>query len=282
MAVLPPRELFERPMGLLQSEAIVAAWHHTGAVAFQTAEYPITAPVPAAQRKEPAPPAGARRALPGFEMQVEIDASSGAPRIVDAWGSSVGLAPWGNDLRTFVDVNRSIFGVPADRRVRVVFADGHRDDVELQYPNGAVSEGGLGAETPGDSAHGPELVDGPDHRFRVRNRLPPVSPAFSALPTLSAEDAVAQFVDGAPYVELVPLRNMQSRDKKPLLARLVVTRARNGTSLLAWKLRFRYPCWSWGLPPSEPARLSEREGNAYVDAHSGVVYRDGVGWGSVR
>ena len=194
MAVLPPRELFERPMGLLQNEAIVAAWHHTGAVAFQTAEYPITAPVPAAQRKEPAPPAGARRALPGFEMQVEIDASSGAPRIVDAWGSSVGLAPWGNDLRTFVDVNRSIFGVPADRRVRVVFADGHRDDVELQYPNGAVSEGGLGAETPGDSAHGPELVDGPDHRFRVRNRLPPVSPAFSALPTLSAEDAVARFV----------------------------------------------------------------------------------------
>ena len=40
--------------------------------------------------------------------------------------------------------------------------------------------------------------------------------------------------------------------------------------------------WSWGLPPTEPTRLSEREGNVYVDAHSGVVYRDGFGWGSVR
>ena len=116
----------------------------------------------------------------------------------------------------------------------------------------------------------------PENTFR------PDSPAFSALPTLSAEDAVARFVDGAPYVELVPLRNLQSKDKKPLLAKLVVTRARNGTSLPAWKLRFRYPCWSWGLPPTEPTRLSEREGNAYVDAHSGVVYRDGFGWGSVR
>ena len=268
-------------MGLLQNEAIVAAWHHTGAVAFQTAEYPITAPVPAAQRKEPAPPAGARGVLSGFEMVVETDASSGAPRIVDAWAGLIDRPPWGHDIRSFVDAHRAIFGVPADRRVRVAFTDGDRDHVELQYPNGAVSEGGVGVSAP-PGPNSPEWSDSTDRGYRVRNSLPPDSPAFSALPTLSAEDAVARFVDGAPYVELVPLRNLQSKDKKPLLAKLVVTRARNGTSLLAWKLRFRYACWSWGLPPSVPARLSEREGDAYVDAHSGVVYRDGFGWGSVR
>ena len=100
---------------------------------------------------------------------------------------------------------------------------------------------------------------------------------MSSIPALSAEEGIERFMAVAPYVSLVPLFSSPTMER-PLVSNLVVIRARNGESKLVWKVRYRYPCWRWGPAPVD-AILADLEGDAYVDAHSGVVYRGEVAWG---
>jgi hypothetical protein len=267
MPTLPPRSAFERPTPMFQAEAIAAALLSRESIAFLAIEGA------GAKSSRAEPSAAAQRALAGFRLTVTTDAMSGVARVTEAHAYPNVRLPWGNDFRGFVDSNRAIFGLPTDKRVRVAQVAGLPHEVELRYPNGAVSEGRLGVNDPADRARAPQLSDQPSPEYHLVNPLPADSPSLSSIPALSAEEGMERFIALAPYVSLVPLVSSPTmEEKRPLATKLVVIRARNGESKLVWKVRYRYTCWRWGPAPVDAA-LAEGEGEAYVDAHSGVVYR---------
>lgn len=268
MPTLPPRSAFERPAPIVfQAEAIAAALLSRESNAFLAIEGA------GAKSSRAEPSAAAQRALAGFRLTATTDASSPVARVTEAHADPNVRLPWGNDFRGFVDSNRAIFGLATDKRVRVAQVAGLPHEVELRYPNGAVSEGRLGVGLPADRARAPQLSDQPSPAYHLVNQLPADSPSLSSIPALSAEEGLERFIAVAPYVSLVPLVSSPTMDeKRPLATKLVVIRARNGESKLVWKVRYRYTCWRWGPAPVEAA-LAEGEGEAYVDAHSGVVYR---------
>lgn len=237
MPDLPARALFERTEGPHQAEAIAAARALRETMLFleREKEASVLTPPPVSRRLD------FERALPGFSLVLGRlggakwgpgERDSTAARVVSAIASNDVRVPWGRDFRGFVDRHRGLFGIRADRRVRVV--EDEEERVRLEYPNGALSDGrvvtletyvGRGTCLPTDIPDGNE----------IRSNLPLDEAHLSDAPAFSAEEALRRFLDIAPYV---------STDSEPPV-RLVIATGRTGTSRLVWRVSYHYECLLW-------------------------------------
>jgi len=237
MPNLPPRGLFERADGPRQAEAIVTGIAFRDQMLFLEREKEAAGLTPLPPPRSPA----FERELPGFELVLGYTSSgakagpgarlSQASRVVSAAAGLKVPLPWGRDFRAFVDRHRSLFGVRADGRVRLVKDDD--DYVHLEYPNGAVSDGFIGAFVTRERVPCREPGDPIGHE--IRNNLPVDEPQLSAEPALSAEEALQRFHDIAPYVS--------TASEPPV--RLVVASSRTGAARLVWRVSYHYDCWWW-------------------------------------
>ena len=237
MPYLPARALFERAEGPRQAEAIAVALAFRETMLFLEREKEASVLTP--------PPVGRRpdfeRALPGFSLVLgRLGGTNWGPRerdrtaarVVSAIASNDVRVPWGRDFRGFVDRHRGLFGIRADRRVRVVEDDEER--VRLEYPNGALSDGRvvtLETYVGRGTCLRTDIPDGNE----IRSNLPLDEAHLSDAPAFSAEEALRRFLDIAPYV---------STDSEPPV-RLVIATGRTGTSRLVWRVSYHYECVSW-------------------------------------
>lgn len=237
MPDLPARALFERAEGPRQAEAIVAVSEFRDRQLFLEHEREVIARARSPIPRHPA----FERALPGFKLELEplspaATRGSGGhertgARVVSASGPIDAPAPWGRDFRGFVDRHRDLFGIRADRRVRVMQPWVGR--IHLEYPNGAVSDGWIS----GSESYGMGCLMSYDTPtgYEIHNDLPLDEPYLSAPPAFSAEEALRRFQDIAPYV---------STDSEPPV-RLFITTNRAGASRLVWRIRYHYECLLW-------------------------------------
>jgi len=261
MPELPARALFEQPEGPRQAEAIAAGGAHRETMLFLEREKEASALTPPPVTRRP----DFERALPGFSLVLERlggtnwgprERDSAAARVASAIASNDVRVPWGRDFRGFVDRHRGLFGIRADRRVRVLQDEDER--VRVEYPNGALSDGRV-VTLPTYVGRGTCLhTDIPDGN-EIRNDLPLDEAHLSDPPAFSAEEALRRFLDIAPYV---------STDSEPPV-RLVIAKGRTGAARLVWRVSYHYDCLLWYANVGGDVRVSHHV--ADMDAFSGSL-----------
>lgn len=262
MPYLPARALFERAEGPRQAEAIEAVRAFRDRQLFLEHEREVMGPAPPPVPRVPA----FERALPGFSLVLGrgssvVTRSSGghestAARLVSAEAGLGVRLPWGRDFRGFVDRHRDLFGIRADRRVRVV--EDENANVRLVYPNGALSDGSAYFRVIREGEGTCKLTDTPAGH-EIRSDFDVDEPYLSAPPAFSAEEALRRFQDIAPYV---------STEAEPPV-RLVVAPSRIGTARLVWRIRYHYECLLWFAHVGGDVRTVHFD--ADMDAFSGSL-----------
>ncbi len=266
ISALPPRDKFELAKADIPTDRALHEAQSQQAISFAELDERFLRPTVVMES-----PTGSlfAKVLPAFSLKVAVTTSEEGPRarIVKARGPTRAAFPWksSGDFRTFVDDHREWFGVPSNPRIRVLL-DGN--EVFLSYPNGATSFGHVRYEKGAGCNDDPRVLVcfcKPSPAV-LENTLPPFDPSTLEAPVLDGIEAIARFRDIAPYVSLLPT---QSTRHGPLLAtNLVVVQLRSGESRLVWHIRYRYVCIAWARVKQE----GNREGDAYVDAKSGMVH----------
>jgi hypothetical protein len=262
MPYLPARTLFERAEGPRQAEAIEAVRAFRDQQLFLERERVVMGPAPPPVPRVPS----FERALPGFSLVLGHGSSavtrspggheSTGARLVSAEAGLGVPLPWGRDFRGFVDRHRDLFGIRADRRVRVV--EDENATVRLVYPNGALSDGRAYFREVHEGEGTCKLTDIPAGHL-IRSDFDADEPYLSSPPAFTAEEALRRFQDIAPYV---------STEAEPPV-RLVVTPSRIGTARLVWRIRYHYECLSWFAHVGGDLRTVHF--NADMDAFSGSL-----------